>query len=47
MVKLQAAQTRPRFADGVLAETQTMSGAPSTPPAATSTVDAQVRRPIL
>jgi hypothetical protein len=34
MVKLQAAQTRPRFADGVHAETQTMSGAPSTPPAA-------------
>jgi hypothetical protein len=36
MVKLQAAQTRPRFADGVLAKTQTLSGAPPTPPAASA-----------
>ena len=36
MVKLQAAQTRPRFAEGVLTETQTLSGASSTPPAASA-----------
>jgi hypothetical protein len=36
MVKLQAAQTRPRFADGVPAKTQTLSGAPSTPSAASA-----------